>query len=843
MEAHRNAAPAPSGVPELFVRHTDALRALAQALLRDREQVDDVVQDTWLAWLESPPREIGQPTPWLKRVLRNRVINARRSRARRETYERAAARPEHVDENLSRERDEALRAVVNAVLALDEPAKEVVWQRYFENRSVEEIAGRLRLSVRAVYDRLTHAHAKLRRQLEGEFGGDERCARALLLLAGRGRDGIAATVATTTLLGAWLSAPGVLLAASAALVALVAWLAWRPAPDEVALAEAREAAPAALSQAVEPADDAATVSSEPEVQRAAVTSEVAVEAQPPSWARPGYEYELAVAAVDENDLPVAARALYAAPAGHTLNRIGETDDAGVLVARFRAFTSSLELDIASSPKGLRRRVRLSSGRSEVCLQAAQLGGTYMVSGTKIVTGRFTGKLSGKTGADVELKLTELAEKGVDPIVDHAGWITFVEPWLATDAEFGLQVQAPYQLELASVGRRSRELEVFGSRKSGDGALAELTGRLLDANGDPVPRGSVFVRRGRVGIWRGFEANDAGEYTASELEPGEYELRASGGVHGRALTTIAVSAGDRPFWEPRLDAGRLLEGRLLDRDGAPLADWVVQIDTAPSEDFAVDARAAQVSAHFDTAATDAEGRFAIPNVPDSFLRVLARPAWAPGMPAALVHPRLGAASHELELRAPLSAGDRGAQLRVTASLTDLRGVREAELHVVRTDSGQAVRASLSGMVLDEHGTPGGRMEWIYALEKLLPGDYVLELHLPARLPQRIGALSVEPGGSHELVERVTELAARLVVDARPGKAGGPRHARLVLRGAEFELVSAPFDLAHGVQLEIVPGEHDLVSDDGLRRIAAFEASAGAVTRVKSDGSLEPPQPQR
>jgi RNA polymerase sigma-70 factor (ECF subfamily) len=850
MEAHRNAGEAAHGVPELFVRHTEALRALAQALLRDRAQADDVVQDTWLAWLESPPRDLDQPTPWLKRVLRNRVINSRRARARREAHERAAARPERVDESPSRERDEALRAVVNAVLALDEPAKEVVWQRYFENRSVEEIAGRLRLSVRAVYDRLTQAHEKLRRELAGEFGSDERRARALLLLAGRGGEG-AAAIGTAALFGAWLSTPGVLLAASAALVALVAWLAWRPAPGELALSDARASLPAAQSEQVELlAGDIEGARDEAAVERTAVKPLRLPDEPAPRWESPAHEYEVEISVVDENDLPVSSSAVYAAPAGHTLNRIGETDEAGVLVARFRAFTSSLELDVASSPKGMRRRVALASGRSALAILGGPFGFTFEVSGSKFRTGRFSGMLSSRISSTGELTLSSKWDGEVSAIVDAVGWITFVEPWLAV---FDDSVEPIKSIEprlasgfvTSSFGETSKSLELVGvgephrkvsgnpvdPRAAVDAPPAELTGRVLDANGDPVPRSNVFVRRVGGAIWRGVQADDAGEYTASELKPGEYELRARGGELGRASASFALAAGQRHAWTPRLDAGLVFAGRLLDREGVPLANWIVRIDADPSR------------AHLDFAVTDADGRFAIANVPEGFLRVLARPEWAAGKPAVLVHERVTASSRELELRAPILASDRGATLRLDATLRDLRGVREAELRVLRADSGQVAHAAITGMELDEHGTPGGRMTWFFAAEQLLPGDYSLELHVPARLPRRIGALRVDTGGLHELHERIVEPSAHLVVDARPNDAGGPNRVRLVLRGEHFELVSSAFDIAHGARIDLVPGEHELVSDQGLRRLAGFELAPGATAHLKPDGALEPAQPQR
>lgn len=833
MATHRSVHEPLLSAPESFLRHSEALRSLARALLRDPAQADDAVQDTWLAWLESPPRDAAHPATWLKRVLRNRVINLRRARARRESHERAAARPEQVDEKLSRERDDALRAVVSAVLALDEPAKEVVWQRYFEDRSVEEIAARLRLSVRAVYERLSQAHACLRRRLEADSGDERRSTRALLILAGRGGDELALRLGAATSLGAWLSGPAVLLAAAVVVVALVAWLAWRPTAEEVARAQARDAAPAVGAQQLEPVRELELGAGDAQLRRSAVESPLVSEPAPARWNAPGYEYEVELVVVDESDLPVSAAALYAAPAGHTLNRIGECDDSGVFVARFRAFTATVELDLASEPHGPRRRIALASGRSAVGLRGAQLGAHFVMRGAGLVRGRVIAQVTASGSALGELRVAMRSAGEVSALVDDDGWITFVEPRLTTNAEFDAAVEARYVPELfhAAALTRSMDSELGGSSSAADGASCELTGRILDEHGEPVPSAVVYLRRNSAGTRLGFETNAAGEFTASGLMPGDWELRAGGGDCGRAAAQVTLVAGERRVWSPRLDPGRVLRGRLLDRDGAPLGDWIVEIDAGGPQ------------AHVDSASTDAEGRFELANAPAGFVRVLARPAWASGMPAVLVHERASVVSSELELRAPLSATDSGAQLRFTANLGEPGGVRDCELRVVRADSGQIALAPLTGMEFDEHGASGGGMSWFFAADKLLPGEYELELHLPARLPFRVGALHAGSGGSYELRESIREPGARLAVDPRPSESGAANHVRLVLRGAHFELVSEAFDAALGAQLEIAPGEYELVSDQALRRLASFELAGGATLRIAADNSLEPAQPQR
>src|SRR5262252_573686 len=70
-------------------------------LVRDAHLADDLVQETVVRALERPrrnaPEHEGKQEGWLATVLRHLAIQTRRSRARRESREHAAARPEASD--------------------------------------------------------------------------------------------------------------------------------------------------------------------------------------------------------------------------------------------------------------------------------------------------------------------------------------------------------------------------------------------------------------------------------------------------------------------------------------------------------------------------------------------------------------------------------------------------------------------------------------------------------------------------------------------------------------------------------------------------------------------------
>jgi RNA polymerase sigma factor (sigma-70 family) len=229
MEAPMDPSPLAHG-PELLLSHAGFVRSLARALLareaaRDEASVDvdDVVQQTWLAALARPPRESGALRAWLARVVRSRVREARRSDERRLRRERATAPSEVVadaDPARAVERLSVLRNLVDAVLELGEPARAVVIARYFEERTPTEIAALEGVPVATIETRLRRARALLRQRLDARHGDDRAAFLAALVELSRG--GVpAAPVGVPMTAAAWVG-----VAATAALVAWMGWIAW-----------------------------------------------------------------------------------------------------------------------------------------------------------------------------------------------------------------------------------------------------------------------------------------------------------------------------------------------------------------------------------------------------------------------------------------------------------------------------------------------------------------------------------------------------------------------------------------------------------------------------------------
>src|SRR5262245_41047091 len=150
------------------------LRELARRLVGEGE-VDDVVQDVAVAALAAPPGPLARPRAWLATVLRNVAASGARRRRARSYHEAAAERAEATvgtDELV--QRAERQRELVDAVLRLDAPFRDVVLQRFFDGLPPRAIAARAGVPVATIHSRLQRALQRLRGEIEARHGGRER---------------------------------------------------------------------------------------------------------------------------------------------------------------------------------------------------------------------------------------------------------------------------------------------------------------------------------------------------------------------------------------------------------------------------------------------------------------------------------------------------------------------------------------------------------------------------------------------------------------------------------------------------------------------------------------------
>ncbi len=157
----------------VLLEHADFVRRLARGLVRDPATADDVVQETWIAALERPPRSAGAARSWFRTTVQHVSAKMRRGEGRRVTRERAGARPEAerpTDEIV--ERLALQRRVVDAVLALREPYRRAIVLRYFEELRPLEIARREAVPLNTVRSRLRRGLERIRADLDRASGGD-----------------------------------------------------------------------------------------------------------------------------------------------------------------------------------------------------------------------------------------------------------------------------------------------------------------------------------------------------------------------------------------------------------------------------------------------------------------------------------------------------------------------------------------------------------------------------------------------------------------------------------------------------------------------------------------------
>jgi RNA polymerase sigma factor (sigma-70 family) len=180
-------------VDELLA-HAAWIGALAKRLVRDKSAADDLVQQTWMAALSSPPSGDKPLRPWLARVLHNFALQRTRSEKRREQRESSTARDHRLPSaGELAQRAQEQRDLVQCVLDLDEPYRSTILLHYFEGLSLSDIARERKLSANSVRTHHKRGLERLRAELDRRHGGDRES--WAVLLAPLARSSASATTA------------------------------------------------------------------------------------------------------------------------------------------------------------------------------------------------------------------------------------------------------------------------------------------------------------------------------------------------------------------------------------------------------------------------------------------------------------------------------------------------------------------------------------------------------------------------------------------------------------------------------------------------------------------------
>lgn len=154
---------------QLMADQLDVSFRLAVAILGDQDDARDATQDAFIAaWRELPRlRDPAKATSWLQRITINAAISRLRKRARDRAASEGLSRqtPNHVPDDETVVRRESLRV---ALWQLNPEQRTVLFLRYYEDLTVEQIATRIGIRQGTVKSRLHYGLERLRLAYEGD---------------------------------------------------------------------------------------------------------------------------------------------------------------------------------------------------------------------------------------------------------------------------------------------------------------------------------------------------------------------------------------------------------------------------------------------------------------------------------------------------------------------------------------------------------------------------------------------------------------------------------------------------------------------------------------------------
>jgi RNA polymerase sigma-70 factor (ECF subfamily) len=225
-----------------LLAHGDWMRGLARRLLGDRDEADDLVQETWLNALRVPPARGQTLRPWIATVLLNLIRSRARSRARAQVRHEQLPAPEAAptaEEVLAQRQTE--RALAQLLLALDEPYRRTILLRFHEGRSSADIARAEGIPEGTVRWRLKYGLDELRRRFTAGEDGRTRALGALIPLAGPSAPPALVPAAASWLGGVGLVKGVAISTASAVAVLAVVTVGVRHEPGRATLAGSKVA--------------------------------------------------------------------------------------------------------------------------------------------------------------------------------------------------------------------------------------------------------------------------------------------------------------------------------------------------------------------------------------------------------------------------------------------------------------------------------------------------------------------------------------------------------------------------------------------------------------------------
>jgi RNA polymerase sigma-70 factor (ECF subfamily) len=156
------------GFTELCRRYYAAAVAIGHAILGDRHLAEDAAQQALAKAAVNLPRlrRAEQFGRWLAAICRNEARDLARAR---QSFRRPALAEPNDDDSAGREVSDAVKAALGKLSPL---AREVVYLRYYDGLSYEQISNVLGISEQAINGRLRRAKRKLAEHLRRDGFGE-----------------------------------------------------------------------------------------------------------------------------------------------------------------------------------------------------------------------------------------------------------------------------------------------------------------------------------------------------------------------------------------------------------------------------------------------------------------------------------------------------------------------------------------------------------------------------------------------------------------------------------------------------------------------------------------------
>ena len=150
-----------------FHTQSATMERVVRRWVRDGQDVEDIVQDTWLVALEQERGRIQQLDRWLSSVARLRALRFHRSTANQRAREEASARPDASPAaDLEADSNDSISLMHRHIEALDEPYRSVLQLRYIDGLSITEISEHRGISPAAVRTQLHRARLQFKDRWE-----------------------------------------------------------------------------------------------------------------------------------------------------------------------------------------------------------------------------------------------------------------------------------------------------------------------------------------------------------------------------------------------------------------------------------------------------------------------------------------------------------------------------------------------------------------------------------------------------------------------------------------------------------------------------------------------------